>query len=78
MDVRKQKYYKYADDKENFNVEESLDAKENIFKNHLEEEIIIREKQELLIKLIMNLKFISYIANTERISSKREEGNFFQ
>ena len=28
-------YYKYADDKENFNVEESLDAKENIFKNHL-------------------------------------------
>ena len=25
--MRKQKYYKYADDKENFNVEESLDAK---------------------------------------------------
>ena len=47
--MRKQKYYKYTDDKENFNVEESLDAKENIFKNHLEEEIIIREKQELLI-----------------------------
>ncbi len=42
--MRKQKYYKYTDDKENFNVEESLDAKENIFKNHLEEEIIIREK----------------------------------
>ena len=40
--MRKQKYYKYADDKENFNVEESLDAKENIFKNHLEEEIIIK------------------------------------
>ena len=35
--MRKQKYYKYTDDKENFNVEESLDAKENIFKNHLED-----------------------------------------
>ena len=38
--MRKQKYYKYADDKENFNVEECLDAKENIFKNHLEEEVL--------------------------------------
>ena len=63
--MRKQKYYKYADDKENFNVEESLDAKENIFKNHLEEEIIIREKQELLIKLIMNLQYYNELGSKE-------------
>lgn len=30
--------------KKNFKVEESLDAKENIFKNHLEEEIIHQGK----------------------------------
>lgn len=72
--MRKQKYYKYADDKENFNVEESLDAKENIFKNHLEEEIIIREKQELLIKLIMNLKYpykeVLYLQYYNELGSK--------
>ena len=67
-------YYKYTDDKENFNVEESLDAKENIFKNHLEEEIIIREKQELLIKLIMNLKYpykeVLYLQYYNELGSK--------
>ena len=72
--MRKQKYYKYTDDKENFNVEESLDAKENIFKNHLEEEIIIREKQELLIKLIMNLKYpykeVLYLQYYNELGSK--------
>ena len=53
--MRKQKYYKYADDKENFNLEESLDAKENIFKNHLEEEdtpsIIYKEKELVFSKI---------------------------
>ena len=72
--MRKQKYYKYTDDKENFTVEESLDAKENIFKNHLEEEIIIREKQELLIKLIMNLKYpykeVLYLQYYNELGSK--------
>ena len=51
-----------------------LDAKENIFKNHLEEEIIIREKQELLIKLIMNLKYpykeVLYLQYYNELGSK--------
>ena len=43
-------------------------------KNHLEEEIIIREKQELLIKLIMNLKYpykeVVYLQYYNELGSK--------
>ena len=45
-----------------------------ILKNHLEEEIIIREKQELLIKLIMNLKYpykeVLYLQYYNELGSK--------
>lgn len=72
--MRKQNHYQYAGDKENFNVEESLDAKENLFENHLEEKIIIREKQEILIKLIMNLKYpykeVLYLQYYNELGSK--------
>lgn len=72
--MRKQKHYQYADDKENFNIEERLEEPENIFKNHLEAEIIVGEEQETLTKLIMNLKYpykeVLYLQYYNELGSK--------
>ena len=72
--MRKQKHYKYADDKEKFNIEERLDGQEDIFKNNLEAEVIAGEEQEILIKLIMNLKYpykeVLYLQYYNELGSK--------
>ena len=72
--MRKQKHYQYADDKENFNIEEMLEKPENIFKNHLEAEVIAGEEQEILTKLIMNLKYpykeVLYLQYYNELGSK--------
>lgn len=46
--LRKQKHYQYADEE---------GKKGDIFKNDLEEEIIAGEEQEILMKLIINLRY---------------------
>lgn len=72
--MRKQKYYQYADDKENFDIEKRLDEQEDIFKNNLEAEIIAGEEQEILTKLIMNLKYpykeVLYLQYYNELGSK--------
>lgn len=72
--MRKQKHYQYANDKENFNIEERLGEPENIFKNHLEAEVIAGEEQETLTKLIMNLTYpykeVLYLQYYNELGSK--------
>ena len=53
--LRKQKHYPYADEDEMSG--SGKRAEGNIFKNHLEEDVIAGEEQEILTKLIMNLKY---------------------
>ena len=72
--MRKQKYYHYADDKENFDIEKRLDEQEDIFKNNIEAKIISGEEQEILTKLIMNLKYpykeVLYLQYYNELGSK--------
>lgn len=55
--LRKRKHYQYMEESETFGISEGVDKKEDIFKNHLEEDVIAGEEQEILMNLIMNLKY---------------------
>lgn len=53
--LRKQKHYQYADEMDDSGKREGKTG--DIFKNDLEEEIIAGEEQEILMKLIINLRY---------------------
>lgn len=53
--LRKQKHYQYEDEMSGGG--KMAGEEGDIFKNHLEEDVIAGEEQEILTKLIMNLKY---------------------
>lgn len=55
--LRKQKHYQYADEDEQAGSGKREGKTGDIFKNDLEEKIIAGEEQEILMKLIVNLRY---------------------